>query len=158
MSDSNKTAMISDDLKGNYLTFYVDDVVYGVELVNVIEIISIQAITCVPHVPEYVKGIINLRGKIVPVICIRSKFMLENRDYDDQTSIVVINYRDMPLGIVVDSVSDVVSVPSDIVVSLPAHSENENSKYLSTVVKIGDRLVLTLNLDSFFEADMRLST
>ncbi len=156
MSDTNKTAMVSDDLKGSFLTFYVEDVVYGVELVNVIEIISIQAITCVPHVPEYVKGIINLRGKIVPIINIRTKFMMEEREYDEQTSIVVVNYRDMALGIVVDSVSDVVSVDSNKMVSLPNQSENENNKYLSTVMKMGERLVLTLNLDAFFEADMRI--
>ncbi len=156
MSDSNKSAMVSDDLKGSFLTFYVEDVVYGVELVNVIEIISIQAITCVPHVPNYVKGIINLRGKIVPVINIRTKFMMEEKEYDEQTSIVVVNYRDMALGIVVDSVSDVVSIDSNKMVSLPNHSESENNKYLSTVMKMGERLVLTLNLDSFFEADMKL--
>ncbi len=156
MSDTNKTAMVSDDLKGSFLTFYVDEVVYGIELVSVIEIISIQAITRVPHVPDYVKGIINLRGKIVPIIDIRTKFNLAEREYDDQTSIVVVNHCDMPLGIIVDSVNDVASVDNDRMVGLPNSTENENSKYLSNVMKMGERLVLTLNLDSFFEADIKL--
>ncbi len=154
MSDVNKNEVVVDDLKGSYLTFFVDESVYGVELYNVIEIISIQAITVVPHVPEYVKGIINLRGKIVPVIDVRTKFALNIREYDDHTSIVVLNYQDMQLGIIVDRVSDVVNANNSAMVGLPNLGEVERNKYLGNVMKIGDRLVLTIDLDSFFSEDL----
>ncbi len=154
MSDINKTEMVSDDLKGSYLTFFVDESVYGVELYNVMEIISIQAITVVPHVPAYVKGIINLRGKIVPVIDVRTKFAIATREYDDHTSIVVLNFQDMQLGIIVDRVSDVVNANNNMMVGLPSLGEAERNKYLGNVMKMGDRLVLTLDLASFFSEDL----
>lgn len=155
MSQSNIAAN-TDDLQGRYLTFYIEEVVYGIELVNVIEIISIQAVTRVPYVPDYVKGIINLRGKIVPVIDVRLKFLMSERDYDEHTSIVVLNYNDMQMGIIVDSVRDVVTTQPQDMAPLPIINDNETNRYLKTVMKVADKSVLTLNLDVFFEEDVAL--
>lgn len=73
-----------DDLSGRYLTFYIDDTFYGIELLHILEIISIQSITSVPSLPHYYKGLINLRGKVVPVIDVRLKFNQEERAYDEK--------------------------------------------------------------------------
>ncbi len=155
MSEINKTDTVKDDLKGRYLTFFIEDSLYGVELLNVVEIISIQAITTIPHVPDYLKGIINLRGRLVPIIDVRTKFMIEPKEYDDMTSIVMLNYQGMQLGIIVDMVSDVANASEDARVGLPGLGESERNKYLNNVMKVNDRLVLTLDLDSFFEEDLQ---
>ncbi len=152
----NTTDIVKDDLKGRYLTFYIDESLYGVELLNVVEIISIQAVTKIPHLPEYLKGIINLRGKLVPIIDVRTKFMLENREYDEMASIVMLNYQNMQLGIIVDRVSDVANADESARVGLPNLGEVERNKYLNNVMKVDDRLVLTLDLDSFFEEDLQI--
>ncbi|MEF9976118.1 MAG: chemotaxis protein CheW, partial [Oscillospiraceae bacterium] len=90
-NNSNITA--EDDLDGKYLTFFIGEATYGVELINVIEIISVQNITNVPGIPGYIKGIINLRGRIVPVIDVRTKIGLEERAYDERTCIIVISWQ-----------------------------------------------------------------
>ena len=81
-----------DELSNRSLTFLIGDVVYGIELSHVIEIISIQPITPVPALPAYIKGIINLRGKVVPVIDVRLKFNQEERAYDEKTCIIAVSY------------------------------------------------------------------
>ncbi len=156
MSDVSTTDIVKDDLSGRYLTFYIDESLYGVELLNVVEIISIQAITKIPRLPEHLKGIINLRGKLVPIIDVRTKFMLEQKEYDDMTSIVMLNYQSMQLGIIVDRVSDVANADKNARVGLPNLGEVERNKYLNNVMKVDERLVLTLDLDSFFEEDLQI--
>ena len=78
-----------DDLRGRYLTFNIGEVSYGLELYHVIEIIGMQPITNVPNLPDYIKGITNLRGRVVPIIDVRLKFGQPERDYDDKTCIIV---------------------------------------------------------------------
>ena len=113
-----------DDLSGRYLSFYVDDTFYGIELLHVTEIISVQPITFVPSLPMYIKGIINLRGKVVPVIDVRLKFGQEERPYDDKTCIIVVLVENMQVGLIVDSVAEVVSIHDGESNNLPELGRN----------------------------------
>lgn len=146
-----------DDLNGRFLTFYIENAVYGIELLHVIEIISIQAITQVPNVPEYIKGIINLRGKIVPVIDVRLKFNQEERPHDDKTCIIVVVIEDMHVGLIVDSVSEVVTIDMTALAKPPEFSSAVANKYLKSVSKVGERVILNIDIDRFFHSDLNAS-
>lgn len=143
-----------DDLNGRFLTFYIGAAIYGLELLHVIEIIKIQGITKIPNVPCYIKGIINLRGKIVPVIDVRVKFGQEEKEPDEKTCIIVVDIESMHVGLVVDSVSEVVSVDKSDLASPPSFSSNENNKYLQSVANLQDRIVLNIDCSRFFQSDL----
>lgn len=132
-----------------YLTFYIGETIYGVALDNVIEIIGIQEAATVPGVPKHIKGIINLRGRIVPVINARLKIGIEEIPYDERTCIIVINWNDSLVGLIVDRVAEVADFTSDQLSALPDFSNLNSNKYLSSVCKIGERLVMILDCDKF---------
>ena len=142
-----------NDLEGVYLTFYIDSAVYGVELVNVIEIISIQCVTSVPGTPVYIKGIINLRGRIVPVIDVRLKIGIPEKEYDDKTCIIVVEMGETTVGMIVDSVSEVVAFNGENFASLPEFTNVNTREYLSSISKVGDKLVLNLDCEKFLNDD-----
>lgn len=141
----------ADDLDGKYLTFNIAENFYGITLAHVLEIIQIQGITVVPNVPHYIKGIINLRGKIVPVIDVRLKLGIPERGYDDQTCIVVVLVNQLQVGLIVDRVSEVVSVDSEQMTVPPTYRNDSDNKYLSTVTKLDDRIVLNIDCEKFFK-------
>lgn len=143
-----------DDLNGRFLTFYIGRSIYGIELLHVIEIIKIQSITQVPGVPHYVKGIINLRGKIVPVIDVRLKLDQEPRDYDDKTCIVVVIIDDMQVGLIVDSVSEVANIDASTLSQPPELSNGYTNSYLKSVSQIGEKVILNLDCDKFFQSEL----
>ncbi|MCL2392042.1 MAG: chemotaxis protein CheW [Oscillospiraceae bacterium] len=99
--------VVEDVMQGKYLTFLVGDVGYGIEISYVVEIISVQEITLVPHTHAYVKGIINLRGTVVPVIDMGMRFGQGDIEYTDKTCIIVLSMDEMSVGILVDGVQDV---------------------------------------------------
>lgn len=107
----NRSMDNSDDTQKNrFLTFMIEEVGYGLEIQHISEIINVQNITRIPELPEYIKGIINLRGKIVPVMDMRLRFGKPHRKYDDRTCIIVIDMDDVTIGLIVDSVSEVMTI------------------------------------------------
>jgi len=104
---------LSDTQKDKFLTFLIGEECYGIDIKYVIEIIGIQKITQIPELPNYVKGIINLRGKIVPVVDVRLKFGKQFMDYNDKTCIIVIELYEKLIGLVVDTISEVISIPEE---------------------------------------------
>lgn len=156
MSEDLNNGMLqadNEDLVGKHLTFYIDETIYGVGLINVIEIIGIQEITVVPGTPGYVKGIINLRGGIVPVIDVRLKFCQEERPYDEHTCIIVINIDDMTVGMIVDSVYEVVTLDNEDASSLPQFTNVNTKKYLRSISRVDNHLVLNLDCQKFLQDD-----
>lgn len=149
-STMNSTAT-EDDLMGRYLTFYINSTIYGIELVHVIDIISVQAVTTVPGTPSYVKGIINLRGSIVPVIDVRTKFNLPERDYDDRTCMIVISYSDMQVAMVVDTVAEVVNLDNQVTASLPEFNNVNTNQYLHSISRVDGHLVLNLDCEKLLD-------
>ena len=106
-------ATAEDTTKDLYLTFEIDSEDYALEVAGISEIIVMCDITLVPHSPEFVKGIINLRGDIIPVLSVRSRFMKPEKPYDESTCIIVIFYEDYKLGLIVDSVKGVSTIPEE---------------------------------------------
>lgn len=114
MSENNMVSTpMDDDLSGRYLTYYIDDALYGVELMMVTEIISIQPITRIPCLPHDVKGVINLRGKILPVVDARLKLKKEPKAYNSLTCIIVMKVDGFQVGLIVDRVDQVVTFEPD---------------------------------------------
>lgn len=143
-----------DDLNGRFLTFYIGNTIYGIELLHVIEIISIEPVTRVPGVPAYIKGIFNLRGKVVPVIDVRLKFNQEERPYDDKTCIIVVTIHDMQVGLIVDSVSEVVTIGKEERTTPPDLGSGTTDRYLRSIAKIGNRIILNIDCEKFFQNDL----
>lgn len=133
------------ELEDRYLLFYIEDMLYSVELRYVLEIIAVQTATHLPNLPIYIKGIINLRGKVIPVIDMRLKLGMLERDYDDKTCIVVIDINEMHIGLIVDSVSEVVTISQKQISATPEGDIAE--KYIASVSTHTDGSTI-LNIDS----------
>lgn len=147
----------ASDLGEKYLTFYIDGAVYGVSLENVIEIIGVEKITEVPGIPRYIKGIINLRGKIAPVIDARLKIGAMEKEYDATTCIIVIDWKDTTVGLIVDSVDAVEDFSAQALSSLPDFSNINTNKYLSSVCKVRERLVLIFDCDKLLADESEIA-
>ncbi|MCH4890411.1 purine-binding chemotaxis protein CheW [Acidaminobacter sp. JC074] len=131
--------------ENKYLTFAIGEDAYGIAIDVVDDIIGIQDVTYVPSQPAYLKGVINLRGQIIPVIDIRLRFYQEAIDYDDRTCIVVIKMEDMPVGVVVDRVLEVVNIAE---VTVPSTFEDKEENFLTGIGKHGDQIVLLVDCQS----------
>lgn len=129
------------------VTFSIGGEEFGVEILTVQEIIRMLEITRVPKAPDFVEGVINLRGKVIPIIDLRKRFGLESKSYDKNTRIVVIEINKMIVGFVVDSVSEVLRIPEDTVEPPPPVVAGLDSEYISGVGKLEDRLLILLDLD-----------
>jgi purine-binding chemotaxis protein CheW len=125
--------------------FHVGSEEFGLEILRVQEIIRIQPLTRVPNSAGFVEGVINLRGKVIPVIALRRCFGLEDRSHDKQTRIVVVEVNGSVLGFIVDSVSEVLRLPVETIEPPPRLGKVER-EYVSGVGKLGDRLLILLDL------------
>ena len=125
MPDLADIELIAEDvMRGKYLTFLVGDVAYGIEISYVVEIISVQEITLVPHTHAYVKGIINLRGTVIPVIDMGMRFGRGDIVYTDKTCIIVLSLDEMSVGILVDGVEDVANIDDESIQEPPTTTGN----------------------------------
>ena len=140
-----------DTQKDKYLTFVIGKEVYGIEIKFVTEIIGIQPITQVPELPNYVKGIINLRGKIVPVIDVRLRFKKEPRDYNDRTCIVVIDIKEISVWLIVDSVAEVVDISEEDIVPPPNTNTGFNNRYIKGIGKMDEQVKLIIDCNEFLD-------
>ena len=143
-----------DGMQGQYLTFSICDVLYGVELLRVIDIIMIQSITHVPHLPNYIKGIINLRGSVVPVIDARIKLNQEEAEYDDKNCIIILGINGPHVGMIVDRVAEVVSPEPDDLSIPPKVEASGRNHYLTSVANIDNKIILNLDCEKFFLDDI----
>ncbi|MBI9111419.1 chemotaxis protein CheW [Maridesulfovibrio ferrireducens] len=135
------------------VTFSIAEEEFGVDILKVQEIIRTMEITKVPRAPVFVEGVINLRGKVIPIIDLRSKFGLEIREHDQNTRIIVIEISDMIVGFVVDSVSEVLRIPANTVEPPPPVVSGLESEYISGVGKLEDRLLILLDLNRLLSGD-----
>lgn len=128
------------------VSFHVGGEEFGLDILSVQEIIRIQQLTRVPNSPDFVDGVINLRGKVIPVIALRKRIGLEDRPHDKQTRIVVVEVNGTVLGFIVDSVSEVLRIPADTVEPPPRLGKIER-EYVSGVGKLDNRLLILLDVD-----------
>lgn len=134
-----------DTQKGKFLAFSVGKESYGIEIKFVTEIIVIQEITEVPELPSYVKGIINLRGKIIPVIDVRLRFKKEAKEYNDRTCIVVIDIKATSVGLIVDNVAEVINIDENDIVPPPDIKTGFHNRYVRGIGKVGNQVKLLLD-------------
>lgn len=151
MSDTN----INGNMDGNenedtgqhmFMTFQCGKEAFGIEIKYIEEIIQYQSITTIPEVEEYIKGLINLRGKIIPVIDVRMRFGMEPLEYNDRTCIIVINVDGIVVGLIIESIAKVVSIDEADILPPPSlsHAEKQN-KYVYGIGKTGDKVKLLLD-------------
>lgn len=134
-----------DTQADKFLTFILGQEEYGIEIKYVTEIIGIQNIAEVPDMPHYIKGVINLRGKVIPVMDVRLRFGLQEREYDDRTCIIVINIDEQSVGLIVDRVSEVLDIPEAQVEPPPRVKSGGSSRFIQGMGKVGDRVKILLN-------------
>jgi purine-binding chemotaxis protein CheW len=143
-----------DTQKGKFLTFSLGAEVYGIEIKFVTEIIGMQPITEVPDLPEYVKGIINLRGKIIPVIDVRLRFKKSAAEYNDRTCIVVVDIRGISVGLIVDTVAEVLTIADQDIVPPPQlNNGSYYQRFTKAIGKVGDDVKLILDSDRLLNDD-----
>ena len=129
------------------VVFELGDESYGVDISRVQDINRMQEITEIPHAPESVVGVINLRGRVIPVINLRKRFGLPETPHTKDTRIVVVHLDDNLIGVIVDAVSQVLRIPADIVEPPSPVLAGVDSRYLRGIAKLDDRLVILLDLD-----------
>ena len=132
------------------VVFALEDEHYGLEIAAVYEIIRHQPITAVPQAPGFVEGVINLRGRIIPVVDLRQRFGLTAAPASASSRIVVCDAASTRVGLVVDGVSEVLMVPAEAIEATPAVAVGRNSEYVRGIAKIGDGLIILLDLDHLF--------
>jgi len=136
-----------DDELIQLVTFSIGVEEFGVDILQVQEIIRTMEITNVPRAPDFVEGVINLRGKVIPIVDLRKRFGLEGREHDKHTRIIVIEINMMIVGFVVDSVSEVLRIPANTVEPPPPVVSGLESEYIEGVGNMDDRLLVLLDLN-----------
>jgi purine-binding chemotaxis protein CheW len=136
---------------GKYLTFYLATEEYGVEILKVHEIIGMLPITRVPRTPPFVRGVINLRGKVIPIIDLRERFGM-SRDGAEETCIIVVQVHGVQLGVVVDKVSEVLSITDNDIEPTPSFGIDVNTEYLLGLAKGDNKVRLLLDIDRVLSA------
>lgn len=142
-----------DTQKGKYLTFIIGNESYGIGIEFVTEIIGILPITEIPELPEYIRGIINLRGEIIPVMDIRLRFKKELKEYNERTCIVVIDISDSSVGLIVDSVAEVINIPEEDIVPPPSLYEGFANRYIKGIGKVGNEVKLLLECEKLLSTE-----
>lgn len=143
----------SSTLEGRYLTFYIEKDLYGIALNHVTEIVSVQPAAHLPLVPAYMRGVINLRGRIVPVLDVRLKLKKEPKQDDDKTCFIIVTFHDYRIGLVVDEVAEVCRVHDSELSEPPLQVGSE--KYLQSISHVDDRVIRNLDCERFFAADLQ---
>ncbi len=156
LSNMNEAIKATTIKTGKYLTFTLADEEYGIGILKVKEIIGMMPITSVPRTPDFVKGVINLRGKVIPVIDLRLKFRMDAIPYTDRTCIIVveIDSDDMTIqiGIVVDAVSEVLNIKEEEIENAPSFGTSINMDYILGMAKIDSGVKILLDIDKVLSA------
>lgn len=138
LSEANETSE-------KYLSFFIDKQFYAFHIHDVVEIIEMQEITPVPEFPDYAKGIINLRGTLIPVIDVRLRFSKTEADYNERTCIIILNLKDMQVGFIVDTVDEVIDIEKKEITEVPKLSDRGAKRFLEGVGKIQKKIVMLVN-------------
>ncbi len=145
------------DKEGKYLTFTLAEEEYGIGIIKIKEIIGMMPITSVPQTPEFVKGVINLRGQVIPVEDLRLRFGMESIAYTERTCIIVVEIKDetgtIQIGIVVDSVSEVLNIKASEIEDTPNFGTKLNTEYILGMAKLEGDVKILLDIDKVLSAD-----
>lgn len=148
IATANTETAENSELDGKYLTFWTDGQLFGLPIAKVVQIVSMQKITGVPEFPYYAKGIINLRGGIIPVIDVRLRFGKMEKEYDERTCIIVISTKseDAYVGLIVDGVDEVTDILNEEISTTPKMSNDYTDSFLTGIGKLKTKIVLLINV------------
>ena len=148
-----------DTQKGKYVTFKSGNEYFGLKIQYVNEIIGYQEITAIPESEEYIKGLINLRGKIIPVIDVRLRFKQDPFEYTDRTCIIVINVNQLVVGLIVEKIAEVVEIQEENILPAPSigNADKSQNKYVYGIGKVGDQVKLLLDPDRLLNDDEKIA-
>ncbi len=139
--------------EGKYLTFVLGAEEYGIEILSVREIIGLMDITTVPQTPDYMKGVINLRGKVIPVIDLRLKFSMQEETHTQETCIIVVEVNNTSIGIIVDSVSEVSDINGEEIEEAPSFGHGIDTSFIMGIGKIKEKIIILLDIDTVLSSD-----
>jgi purine-binding chemotaxis protein CheW len=139
-----------------FVSFTLNNEEYAVDILSVQEINRITEITKIPNSPDYVEGVVNLRGKVIPVINLRKKFGFEEKLIDDTSRIIIMDIQGITYGVIVDSVSEVLRVPSSTVEPTPPMSSEANSKFIKGLAKLDGRLIILIDIDNLIDEELQI--
>ncbi|MGM0442822.1 MAG: chemotaxis protein CheW [Fibrobacterota bacterium] len=146
--DANDSIFESENtLDDRYLTFWIGAELYGIAIRDVIEIVGVQRITSVPDTPDFVKGVVNLRGQVIPVVDVRLRFHMQEREYDDETCFIVVRLNDTTIGMVVDTVDEVFTISGADILPAPRVSASESGKYMHGMSRVNDKTLVLVNTE-----------
>ena len=157
MAELTKESEVHDELflededgenmqNNKYLLFNIGEEVYGIDIANVTEIIEMQKITDVPDMPTFIKGVINLRGRVIPVMDLRLRFGMNERDYDDRTCVIIVKIEDTSMGFIVDTVAEVHDIVETNIEPPPTFkSDTDRNHYISGLGKVNDRVTILID-------------
>ncbi len=159
---SNETKEIEkkdalDSMAGKYLTLKLGDEEYGIPILAIQRIIQLQNITPVPLTPDYVLGVINLRGKIIPIIEVRNKFQLESVERTDSTCLIIVQIEntstELTVGLQIDEVSEVVFIESLQIQETPSFGEHSQTDFITSIAKIDERVIMLLDIEKILTSE-----
>lgn len=153
MSKSGEQAKAGGVEGGKFLTFLLQDEEYGLEILKVREIMGLMEITTVPQTPDYVRGVINLRGQVIPVVDLRLKFGMSEGDDDKRTCIIVVDVGGVMMGIVVDTVSEVMDISSSDIEATPSFGTELNTDYILGMGKVSGKVKILLDIDKVLTSE-----
>ncbi len=139
--------------EGKFLTFILGNEIYGIEILKVREIIKLMDITTVPQTPDYMKGVINLRGKVIPIVNLRSKFSMPEIEHTQETCIIVVEVNKTSIGIIVDSVSEVSNINNGEIEEAPHLGQNIDTNFILGLGKTKERIVILLDIELVLSAE-----
>jgi|GEM_PF-60205 len=157
IEDDQFDEMEEDTQKDRFLSFRIGKEDYGIEIKYVTEIIVMQKVTEVPDTPPYIKGVINLRGKVIPVMDVRMRFKLEKREYDERTCIIVVDVDEIAVGLIVDTVNEVVDIPEDRIDRPPAGHSGIEGNNIMGMGKVGKKVKILLDLENVLNLNQQRS-
>lgn len=150
MMETEETA--AERRGGKYLTFFLGDEEYGLEILKVHEIIGLLPITRVPRTPSFIRGVVNLRGRVIPTVDLRLKFGMEAKDATEETCIVVVQAAETQIGVIVDRVNEVLDIADTDVEDAPTFGSDVDTSYLLGIAKTGGRVRLLLDIERVLSA------
>ena len=140
-------------IEGKFLTFALSNEEYGIEILRVREIIGLMDITTVPQTPDYMKGVINLRGKVIPVIDLRMKFSMQEEIHTQETCVIVVEVNNTSIGIIVDSVSEVLDIKSGDIEETPSFGQGIDTNFIMGLGKVKEQIIILLDIESVLSSD-----
>ncbi len=140
-------------VEGKFLTFILGEEIYGIEILKAREIIGLMDITTVPQTPDYMKGVINLRGKVIPVIDLRLKFSLQEEEHTKETCVIVVEVNGTSIGLIVDSVSEVSDIRGEEIEKAPSFGQGIDTSFIMGLGKVKDKIIILLNIETVLSSE-----